>query len=356
MFAALGAVLGCGGSSTTVTVGAAGPWGARYGRMNRRGIELAVEEINARQLIPGRTLRVVHRDDRGSGALAATVAEEFVVNPEIVAVIGHVNSGAMVAAAKVYDGELPAVATTASSPDLTGVSPWVFRVISSDSVNGADIARFAARLGYRRAAVLYENNSYGRGLADAFRRGFAGEVVSTDPIGTGPDDFEPFITYYARVTRPDVVFVAGTEQSGVAVLREARRQRFGAAFLGGDGWTGVVTDTAASEGAYVGAPFSADDPHPQARRFVAAYRKKYHDTPDGNVALAYDATMLVARAIAHAGPERAAVREYLAATARRPAYVGVTGPIRFKDNGDRQGRGFVMTRARNGELRVVGAK
>ena len=44
------------------------------------------------------------------------------------------------------------------------------------------IARFANQLHYKRAAVLYENNSYGRGLADNFRRGFSGQILSFDPI------------------------------------------------------------------------------------------------------------------------------------------------------------------------------
>jgi branched-chain amino acid transport system substrate-binding protein len=342
--------------SATVTIGAAGPWTERYGEMNKRGIDLAVEEINAQRLIPGRTLRVVARDDRGSGTEAVTIAQSFVRDPSIVAVVGHVNSGAMVAAAKVYHGHLPAVATTASSPDLSGASPWVFRVISSDSVNGSDLARFASSLGHRRAAILYENNSYGRGLADAFRRAFTGEVVSTDPIGETGGDFEPFIAYYARFAHPQIVFVAGTEQSGLRVMREARRQRLAADFLGGDGWTGMVTDPVASEGVYVGAPFSASDPRPEAQRFVAAYRRKYNDVPDGNAALAYDATMVVARAVARAGADRGRVRDFLATRSGDDPVVGATGTIRFQANGDPQSRGFVMTRVHQGALLVAGAK
>ena len=361
VIAALVAALGCasGGASggSVVTIGAAGPWTEGYGLMNRRGIELAVAEVNARRLIPGRTLRLVAEDDKGVGTEAVAIAQRFVANPAITAVVGHVTSGAMVAAAKVYDGQLPAVATTASSPDLSGVSPWAFRVISSDSVNGAALAHFAARLGRRRAAVLYENNSYGRGLADAFQRAFSGEVVSVDPMGEAAADLEPFVSYYARHARPDIVFVAGTEQSALAMLRAARRQGFAADFLGGDGWTGVVADTAASEGVYVGAPFAPTDPRPEAQRFVAAFQARFGGVPDGNAALAYDATMIVARAIAQAGADRAAVRDYLAgASGGTEPYAGATGPIRFAENGDRDGSSFVMTQVRRGALLVADVK
>jgi branched-chain amino acid transport system substrate-binding protein len=353
---ALGAVLvalaGCSGGTKPIIVGAAGPWSEAYGAMNKMGIELAVAEINARGGVRGRAFEVIERDDEGQGTRAAEVAGEFVANPELVAVIGHVNSGAMVAASRVYDGELPAVATTATSPELTGISRWVFRVISSDSANGIALARFAGTLGRRRAAIMYENNSYGRGLADAFQRAFAGEVVSVDPIPEGDTDLEPFVSYYAR-ERADIVFAAGTDASGLAVLREARRQGFAAAFLGGDGWTGIVSDTVAAQGAYVGAPFTAEDPRAEAQAFVRAFRNKYGRVPDGNAALAYDATKLVARAIQEAGPSRARVRDWLANLDEKRAFNGVTGAIRFQPDGDPVGKSFVMTRVAGGLLEVA---
>ncbi|HEX2780814.1 MAG TPA: ABC transporter substrate-binding protein [Gemmatimonadaceae bacterium] len=354
--AALGAALvvlaACSGSGKPIVVGAAGPWKEAYGAMNKMGIELAVAEINASGGIRGRRFEVVDRDDEGQGTRAAEIAGEFVANPDMVAVIGHVNSGAMVAAARVYDGELPAVATTATSPELTGISRWTFRVISSDSANGIALARFASTLGRRRAAIIYENNSYGRGLADAFQRAFAGEVISVDPIPEGDTDLEPFVSYYAR-EKADIVFSAGTDASGLALLREARRQHFDAAFLGGDGWTGLVSDTAASDGAYVGAPFSAQDPRSEAQTFVRAFRKKYGKIPDGNAALAYDATKLVAKAVAAVGPNRRRIRDWLAEIDERHAFVGVTGTIRFQPDGDPVGKSFVMTRVDKGLLEVA---
>jgi branched-chain amino acid transport system substrate-binding protein len=343
-------------NSDPILFGAAGPWKEGYGQMNKFGMDLAVADINAAGGINGRHLELVSRDDEGGAVKATAIAQEFVANPRIVAVVGHVNSGAMVAAARVYDGQLTAVATTASAPELTGISPWVFRVISSDSTNGLDLARFARReLGHRRAAILYENNAYGRGLTDAFRRNFDGEIVSVDPIAADGRTFEPYVAYF-KLRSPDVVFVAGTEGSGMALLREARRQGFRGDFIGGDGWTGVVRDTVASEGVYVGAPFSAEDPRPEAQKFVAKFRARYHASPDGNAAMAYDATMLLARAVAERGADRAAVRDYLTSLADHGGFAGVTGTIRFQATGDPLGRGIVMTRIHRGALLIASAK
>ena len=345
--------LGCNDSgSGPVVIGAAGPWDAGYGAMNRRGIELAVAEINRSEAGLKRPLQVIFRDDQGDGEKAVAIAEDFVANDSIIAVVGHVNSGAMVAASKIYDGFLPAVATTATSPALTGISPWVFRVISSDSVNGMDLARFARRIGRQRAAILYENDSYGRGLAAAFQRSFNGTIVSIDPISDARQDFEPWVAYF-KMRNPDIIFVATTDAAGLSFLRDARRLGLRADFLGGDGWTGVATDTVNAEGVYVGAPFTAEDPRAEARRFTDAFRTRYRMTPDGNAALAYDATMVVWQAIRSAGANRKKVRDYLAGLDETTAHKGVTGAIRFRDNGDPVGKGFVMTRIRRGALIVA---
>ena len=352
LLAALLGVLACSRSSEPLYIGVAGPWKEAFGRMNKQGIDLAVAHINARGGIKGRPLRLVERDDEGVGSKAAAIAGEFVANRSILAVVGHVTSGAMMAAAPVYEQGLAAIATTASSPDLSGISGWTFRVISSDSANGIDMAQFATARGFKRVAILYENNSYGRGLADAFRRAYNGQIVALDPIPSdGRSSLEPYVSYL-RVKSPDLVFVAGTDASGRSFLKEARRQSLNSSYMGGDGWTPLSLDTAIAEGVFVGAPFSAEDPRAEAQSFVRAYRERYHEDPDGNAALGYDATMVLADAIENVGTSRSAIRDWLVGLATGEPHAGVTGPIAFRESGDVIGKGIVMTRVRRGSLAV----
>lgn len=345
-FLALGA---CGGGSGDIVLGVAGPFQESHGLANLQGVELAVAEINSAGGVNGRLIRLEVRDDSGDGSRAAEIAQEFVDLTELSAVIGHATSGAMVAAAAVYDGNLVAVATAASSAALTDITPWVFRVISSDSANGVDLARFAQRLGKRRAAILYENDAHGRGLADAFRRQFRGEVISFDPIDAEGTDAEAHIAWLVQ-RLPDLVFVAGTERSGLALLAEARRQGLTAEFLGGDGWTGIVTDAATSEGALVGAPFTALDPRVAAQRFVQAFRARFETDPDAYAALAYDAVQVVVAGVRAVGTDRVRLRSWLSEVTPEHAIDGVTGPIAFLPTGDPVGKSFVMTRVRAGAL------
>jgi branched-chain amino acid transport system substrate-binding protein len=348
----------CVGTKEAYVVGAVGPWKQDYGLQNLQGVQLAAEEINKAGGINGHPLQVISRDDAGDGPKAVKIAQEFVDNESISAVIGHVNSSGMLAAAPIYDGQLTAVATSATSPDLTGISSWVFRVISSDSLNGIALANFASRFGQRgptSVAVLYENNTYGRGLADSFRRSFHGEILSLDPINADLSSAEPYVAYL-KSRKPKIVFVAGRVASGLKILQEARKQGFNPIFVGGDGWQGVLADTAISEGTYIGQSFTPEDPSSPARAFVAAFRKKFNRLPDAHAALAYDATRLIAQALKENGPDRNAVRSYLRSLNRETAYAGLTGPAYFEDNGDPVGMRFQVLRAHGGVLTPAAAE
>jgi branched-chain amino acid transport system substrate-binding protein len=333
-----------------VMLGAAGPWRDVNGAANRKGVELALEEINGAADARYR-FDVQFRDDSASGVKAAAIAQEFVSDPRVVGVVGHLNSGAMIAAAKIYDGHLPAIATAATSPGLTGISRWAFRVIASDSMTGLRIADFESKRGHKRAAVLYENNAYGRGLADSFRRGFPGQIISFDPVSDRQgEDLEPFVTSFKQ-QHADVIFVAGTFNSGLAFLKEARRQQVTADLVGGNGWASVANNPLA-DGAFFPTPFNPADSRAEVKAFVAAYQKKFGEVPTPYAALAYDATKLLAAAVAKVGPDRAKIRDYLSDLS--PAYRGITGPIVFGGDGDPKDKGMTMVRIQKGALEAEG--
>jgi len=112
---------------------------------------------------------------------------------------------------------------------------------------------------------------------------------------------------------------------------------------------GLVVD-----GVVIGAPFSADSPRPTAVAFVQAYKAKFNAAPDGFSACAYDAVMLVRNAIAAAGPDRGAIRDWLANM--KEDYDGVSGAFRLGANGDPIGKALVMTRAKGGALVLESSK
>lgn len=344
----------CDRAARPVVLGAVGPWTRDYALTTKRGIELAAAEVNRAGGVDGHPLVVEFRDDGADAARAVRMVSGLAADPRVVGVIGPFNSGPLVASARVLDGRLAAVAPTAAAPELNGISPWVFRLISNDSLFGITLGRNAARLG-RRAAVLYDNNAFGRGGADAFRRNFGGAIVSADPVWPASPDVGTFLSYY-RQRGVDLVYVAGLTGSGLAVLREARRQGFAGAVLGTDSWTPLAGQPKVAEGVYIATRFSVLEPRPEVAAFNAAYRARWHAEPDGFAAFGYDATRILAAAVHARGTSRAAVREWLAALASTEAYAGVTGPVSFTGGGERVASRFVLLQVKGGRLTLLDAR
>lgn len=121
-------------------------------------------------------------------------------------------------------------------------------------------------------------------------------------------------------------------------------------------WQGIVGDTAAAEGAYVGTSFNAEDPDPNVQRFVRTFRAKYATRPDAFAALAYDATRLLPGALLKKGKDRRGIRNYLASLGSGNAFDGVTGPVYFNASGDPIGMGFPVAQVVSGTLSSGGAR
>ena len=178
--------------------------------MQRAG-RLAVDEINARGGVRSRPLRLEIVDDSGSEDRAVRVARDIYANPRLVAVVGHLTSGASIAAAQVYGGgasPLVMISPSASSPELSGLSPFVFRVCPSDLSHGTQLARFAQQsLGARRAGLIYINNDYGRGVRRTFAAEFTrlgGVIAEEDPSLATTASLEPYLSRMQRAGGIDV--------------------------------------------------------------------------------------------------------------------------------------------------------
>lgn len=324
-----------------------------YGVRSRMGAQLAVEELNAGNVFGGRklTLRIVN--DKGDPATAIAVADSLVRDPSVLAVVGHVYSGATIQAAQKYHDHLPAVATSATSPEISALGEWIFRVASSDSANAVALARAANEMG-RRIAVLYSNDDYGQGLARNFisaLRAAGGAVAATDPFLDDTDDFRPYLRRM-QTRGVDLVFVAGLQDPAARAIAQAQEVGLAARFLGGDGIEGLAAMGARYEGTAVGVLFHGQMSD-SARAFVQRYRARYKEDPDSQSALAYDAVRLLARALQQGHRDPASIRRWLegvGAQGGSPAFEGVAGKVAFDQNGDPVNKRFTLGVIRGGSI------
>ncbi len=341
-------------------LGLAAPLEESYGRNVRRGVELAVERVNAAGGIRGLRLELLALSDSADPQRAVAVADSFHKDEAVVAVIGHVNSGTTLAAAPIYDRGLPAVSPTATSPEVSTAGHWIFRVASSDKMNSASLADFALRELGSRAVILYANEPYGRGLREGFGQAFTsgrGILLEEYPyLEARTTDFEAYLLG-AQAANPDFIFVAGLDAGAAMIIRQARALGIRVPILGGDGITGIAGRDSVYDGTYVGLLYHPDAASNYGRQFVESYRGKHGEQPDHFAALGYDAVMLVVQAIGAVGGDRARIRDYLGQVGRKEdTFEGVSGMIAFDENGDPIEKRYAVGRIRGGNIELVSVK
>lgn len=323
-----------------------------------KAARLAVEQINRAGGLQGRPLQLRIVDDSGSENAAVLGANALYDDASVVAVVGHVTSGTSIAAARVYGAgtrPLPMISPTASSPELSGINAFTFRVCPNDLQHGPALARYARnRLNAKRAAILYLNDDYGRGVRAAFAAEFArlgGTVVELDPFLGSTASIEPYISRM-RGTGVDVLVVAADVPSAEIVLRELRRQGVRWPVIGSDALVGIEADGPLADGIHISSAYLSDRPGEKNATFVLDYfRATQGERPNDVAGLTYDVMQLLAQAIQAVGPDRQAIRDYLASVGpRRPAYEGVSGRIAFDASGDVPGKPLTIAVVRNGKL------
>jgi branched-chain amino acid transport system substrate-binding protein len=363
VWAAPGGSARFGGAGGEVTFALAGPLKEDYGVSTRQGAELAVKQINASERIDGKTLVLVPKDDGADQHTAISIATDLVRDPKVVALVGPVNSGTTIASAAIYNGEsdsvsghLPELATTATSPAVSRLGDWTFRVASSDSANAVALAAAARQLS-PSVAVMYVNDDYGRGLAAAFRDALVkggGAVAEYDPFSDSTADFTPYLRRM-QMRGVGLVFIAGLDAQAGRIIQQARGIGLQARFIGGDGLVPLAQRGPLFDGTLVGLLY-----HPasgeRAQAFATAFRQAYQREPDPFAAAAYDAVMLLATAARANGATREGIQRYLRTLGRpggAPAFEGATGQIRFDENGDPLQKAFAVGTIQNGTIQLT---
>src|SRR5260221_1495809 len=138
---------------------------------------MAADDLNAGGGINGRRLelRVVNGLSSTSAKDALTAAESLATEATILAVVGHTNSNASLAASQVYnERHVVQIAPTSTAPLYSHAGPYSFRMVPSDLYQGEFLAKVVAGDSpHPRVAVLYENHDYGRSLPGGLAGGAA---------------------------------------------------------------------------------------------------------------------------------------------------------------------------------------
>jgi branched-chain amino acid transport system substrate-binding protein len=326
------------------------------------GVLIALDEANAKGLPHGYQVAPYVLDDSVQGkhdpAQGAQNVRTFIADPSVLAFIGPGNSN-------VAKAEIPlsneaglvqiAASTTADGltqgPDavkLRVAHPEVnsfFRLSTLDSRQGAAAAAFAKKLGLAKAFVIDDNETYGKGVADAFTQQFlahGGKLLGHEHLPANQTDFSALLTK-VHATGADAIFFGGVSVTGGGLLR--RQQVSGGLgnipLLGADGFAGgdfLKSAGPAADGTYYTLAAPDVTRLPGAAKFVEDYRTRFKDDPGPYSANGYAAAQIIVAAISKAIadsngalPTRAQVLKNVIGTKDFPTPVGSLGFDKYGD-------------------------
>lgn len=305
--------------------------------MGFEAARFAADKINRMGGILANTVELLEYDNQSTAAGSRRAAETAVADG-VVAVIGPSHSSHALAMAPIFQrAGIPMVTPTATNPKVTRERDFVFRTCFTDRLQGRVLAEFALKQLRARTAVVMTNtdSEYSVDLARFFIERFNkdGRVLAElDYLENSVDFSDPLraVAHYG----PHVVFVPGYPRDSAYILRQAHDLGISAIFLGGDAWDEMMYDYTriGLDGNYYAGHWHADLPNPRSLRFVTEYAKSHPLHRTGLVALTYDTVNLIADAIRRAGVfHPSEIRKALAAT---KDFQGITGMIRFDENGD----------------------
>lgn len=292
-----------------------GSAGAIYGASVLRGIELAVEEINAADA--GVTMTIALSDD-GSSVATGTEAFRTLSGRSVTAIIGPTLSNVALEAMPIaQQAGVPVLGATTTAQGITEVGDYVFRVALTEAVVvPATVARVHDEAPITSAVlVLDSTDAFSRSSADAMRRGL--EAIGGTLLAEVDISQTPLETRFAELHGQGLstFLVTPLSDKSIELVKAIRGDGFEQTIVGGNSFNtpGMADAGAAIEGAYVGAAWNPGADNAVSRRFVEAYRTKYGSTPDLFAAQGYSSVYLLMDAVKRAGSiDRAAVRDALA--------------------------------------------
>jgi branched-chain amino acid transport system substrate-binding protein len=166
----------------------------------------------------GLKIQLLQGDTQLSADLASSLAQKYIADQKVVAILGPATSGAVQATSQaLFQAGIAHISPSATRTALTKgankqATPGFFRVVPDDDIQGpADALYMVDKLKAKKVVVVDSQEPYSVGLANAIERTLKSKGVTTqrESVSINTSDFSPIVTKVSGDT--DVVFF-GTQQ------------------------------------------------------------------------------------------------------------------------------------------------
>lgn len=327
---------------------------AAYGEPLKKGVEIAVSEINEKGGVKGRLIEVVYEDGKCSNKDATSAAQKLISIDKVKVIVGMVCSGELLSAAPVAENAKVVLIGQGTSPDITKAGDYVFRTLPSDAILSTTLLEHMSKNGVKTVALLSGSTAYTLALQkdlEAKIKDSDIKLVASENYTDATKDYRSLLQKI-KTSKPDVLVLnAQTGADGGRMAQQARdlgvTSQFYTAYFSGPEFVGLGK---AVEGTFVADAPALDEKNSEAQAFLAKSKVRYgtDTTYPFFSANAYDQVYLLADIFARIDPsDSEALKNALYTT---KDFKGVSGTFGFDQDGDVTGIGMRITQIKDGKL------
>jgi branched-chain amino acid transport system substrate-binding protein len=336
-------VLGGPAAADSIKIGFHAPltgFAAADGKSAVEGAKLAVNQINAKGGVNGKTLELVIYDDQASPKNAVPIANKLIGGDKVKLAISGSYSGATRAAAGVFqNAKIPYIAAYAVHPSITKAGNYVFRTSFVGEVQGRAGAKLVGgMLKKKRVVLITLKNDFGKSLARGFKEkagAYGITIVNEYQYSIKDRQFGPIVAK-VKSDNPDAIYATGYFFTAGPLVRQLRAGGVTATVIGQEGYDSqkfIEIGGKAAEGVIITTSLNRDSKRAVTRNFIRSFEKAAGYKADMVAATAHTAIYVAAAALKKAGKvEPAAIRDAIAATTVEAS----TGTISFNALGEVQ--------------------
>ncbi len=308
-----------------------------------RGVAQAQDEVNKNSSINGKRLQVAIANDNNDPSTASDIANQFVKDTDILAVVGHNASSASLSAAPKYQERgLVMIAPTGFSENLSNFGNYIFRTLPNISLSGDKLADYIVKKsGKTNIAICVDSrsidNEYFKNKFPIAIKNAGGNINPTNcDLSTVDDDLKAkAVISQIRNNDVDALFLAPHIDRIDKAIKIAKANQGQLAIFSSPA---LYTNETLQKGkANVNGMVLSASWHPEqfpGSPFVHNTQQLWGGPVSWRTAMAYDATRTII-----AGLQQSNTRDGLQRVLRNPNFStdGATGKIQFEPSGDRKG-------------------
>lgn len=336
----------------------------------RNSVDLAIQQANESNAIPGWKLVLAAEDDEAKPDVGKNAATKLAGDAEVVGVVGTLNSSVALSVVPVLNSaNIVQVSPANTTPSLTKGEDFAnnpkrvyanyFRTATTDAVQGKALAEFLYNeKGFKKIATINDKKVYGLGLVKAFTKEFTdlgGTIVADATINPDEGNYASVVTA-VKAKNPEAVLYGGEYPQAGPLTSQMKAGGLKVPLIGGDGIKDpefMKLGGKAAEGDFASTVGDPTEVIPEAKGFVEAYEKAGFKEPMGAYgAHSYDAAQAIITALKTSLPSAADAKSAREATIKATAsasFAGASGKVSFDEFGDTTTRVITVYEAKGNE-------